>query len=78
MGLSKLSQNPNITWDIVKANPDRPWDYSSLSKNPNITWDIVESNLDKLWNYNWLTKNKMSKHPHFQNQQLSYVFKLCI
>jgi hypothetical protein len=25
-----LSQNPNITWDIVEANLDRPWDYESI------------------------------------------------
>jgi hypothetical protein len=26
--------NPNITWAIVDANPDRPWNYNSLSGNP--------------------------------------------
>jgi hypothetical protein len=35
----------------------------------------VESNLDKPWCFDMLSQNKMSKHPHFQNQQLSYVFK---
>ncbi len=39
-------QNPFITWDIVQANPDRPWNYTTLSRNPNITWEIVESNRD--------------------------------
>lgn len=24
-----LSSNPNITWIIVEANPDKPWDLSS-------------------------------------------------
>ena len=42
-----LSQNPNITWDIVKNNPDKPWDWYRLSKNPNITWDVIKDNLDK-------------------------------
>ena len=49
--------NPNITWDIVRDNSDKPWNYiqlnytpnnpntySSLSENPNITWDIVKNN----------------------------------
>lgn len=38
-----LSQNPNITWDIVEANLDKPWDLIglSLSQNPNITCDII-------------------------------------
>jgi hypothetical protein len=31
-----LSSNPNITWDIVEANPDKPWNWGGLSKNPNI------------------------------------------
>ena len=52
-----LSKNPNITWDIVEANPDKLWNWYGLSKNPNITWDIVEANLDKDWNWNWLSCN---------------------
>ena len=29
-----LSCNPNITWEIVKENPDKPWNYQNLLKNP--------------------------------------------
>ena len=28
-----LCQNPNITWEIVQANPNKPWNYHGLSKN---------------------------------------------
>ena len=35
-----LSSNPNITWEIVKANPDKPWDWVGLS--PNVTWENVK------------------------------------
>ena len=28
-----LSENPNITWEIVQANPDKPWDFQLLSWN---------------------------------------------
>ena len=28
-----LSQNPNITWDIVEENPDCLWNYEHLSLN---------------------------------------------
>ena len=28
-----LSKTPNITWEIVKDNPDKPWDWSYLSQN---------------------------------------------
>ncbi len=54
-----LSQNPNITWEIVKNNPEKPWDYSMLSKNTNITWEIVQNNPDKPWNYyHYLSQNE--------------------
>ena len=39
-----LSENPNITWEIVQQNPDKPWDWSDISRNPNITSDIVINN----------------------------------
>ncbi len=38
-----LSQNPNITWEIVKNNPYKPWDYNWLSLNPNIQWEIRDN-----------------------------------
>ena len=28
-----LSQNPNITFDIVLAHPDKPWHWGWLSRN---------------------------------------------
>jgi hypothetical protein len=53
-----LSKNPNITWKIVRDNPDKSWyglsenrnitwDYMGLSLNRNITWEIVRDNQDK-------------------------------
>jgi hypothetical protein len=42
-----LSQNPNITWEMVRDNPDKSWSYYYLSLNPNITWEIVRDNPDK-------------------------------
>lgn len=39
-----------MTWEIIEANPDKPWNWWVLSKHPNITLDIVEANLDKHWN----------------------------
>ena len=52
-----LSTNSNITWEIVEANPDKPWDFDELSGNPNITWEIVEANPDKYWTSNGLSWN---------------------
>ena len=28
-----LSGNPNITWEIILANPDKPWRYKWVSSN---------------------------------------------
>ena len=55
-----LSENPNITWDIVRNNygdPSKRWSYDRLSLNPNITWDIVQANPTKGWDYYWLSAN---------------------
>ena len=41
-----ISRNTNITWDIIKANPDIPWDWEGISWNPNITMDIIRDNPD--------------------------------
>jgi hypothetical protein len=28
-----LSGNPNITWEIIQQNPEKPWDYDWISTN---------------------------------------------
>ena len=38
-----LSCNPNITWEIIEANMDKPWNWDCLSMNPSITWEICGS-----------------------------------
>jgi hypothetical protein len=45
-----MQYNPNITWDIVVANPQIDWCYNSFSKNRNMTLDIIIKNPDELWN----------------------------
>jgi hypothetical protein len=59
-----LSDNPNITWEIIQQNPDKDWNYEWLSSNPNITWEIIQENSDTLrfrgrndWSYDWLSAN---------------------
>ena len=52
-----LSLNPNITWEIVQDNPDKPWNYYYLSRNSNITWKIVQDNPNEPWNYDALSLN---------------------
>ena len=50
---SDISSNPNITMDIIEANPDKPWIWSSMgiSSNPNLTMDFINANSDKPWNW---------------------------
>ena len=55
--ISNLSLNQNITWDIVKTNPDKHWDYEYMGANPNITWDIIQANLDKPWCWEFIGFN---------------------
>ena len=52
-GWSEISSN--VTWDIVKDNPNKPWNYYYLSQN--VTWDVVLNNLDKPWYYPQLSYN---------------------
>ena len=52
-----LSSNPNITWNIIQAFPDKKWDWYSVSCNENITLEIVTANPDKPWSSNGLTYN---------------------
>ena len=44
-----ISSHPDLTWDIISANPDKPWVWWCISANPNITWDIINANPDKPW-----------------------------
>ena len=44
-----LSQNYNVTWEIIQENPDINWQYDLLSDNPNITWQIVKDNPLENW-----------------------------
>ena len=52
-----LSENPNITWEIVKINKDKPWNWRLLSENPNITYEIVKENPKYPWDWAYLSAN---------------------
>jgi hypothetical protein len=59
-----LSEHPNITWEIIQANPDLPWCWFSVCKNPNITIKIILENPNYDW---WFTQyNKFEKD--FKNE----------
>ena len=58
-----MSRNPNITWDIIKNNPDKHWDYDWLNivqkkdKYIQTSWIDVQNNPDKDWDYEDLIRN---------------------
>ena len=52
-----VSNNSNITWDIIQQNLDKPWTWYGLSFNPNITWNIVQQNPNLGWNWSTLSCN---------------------
>ena len=56
-----ISCNSNITWEIIQANPDYPWNWYGVSCNPDITWEIIQANPDKDWDWMCLSDNTMSK-----------------
>ena len=41
-----ISNNPNITIDFIKNNPNKRWDWDWISKSPNMTMDIIRKNPD--------------------------------
>ena len=53
-----LSLHKNLTWDIVIANPDKPWCWYALSKNKNIKWDIIIRHPDKSWDWQNISMNE--------------------
>jgi len=43
---------------LIRAFPDKPWDWDELSKNPAITWEFIDEFIDKPWCFEYL-----SRHP---------------
>ena len=42
-----LSDNRNITWDIIKNNLDKKWNWYNITKY--ISWDIIQANPELPW-----------------------------
>jgi hypothetical protein len=59
-----------ITPDIVRANPDKPWDWSGISSNPSITWDIIQANPDKPWDWSGISSNPSRPRHHSSTSYL--------
>ena len=46
-----ISNNPNITWEIVEKNLDSiiKWKWKYISKKKSVTWDIIQNNPHIKW-----------------------------
>ena len=51
----EISQNPNITMDIINQYPEKPWDWNWISRNPNITMDIINQYTEKPWRWDGIS-----------------------
>jgi hypothetical protein len=51
-----ISAHPNITPEIVKANPNLSWLWTELCKNPNFV-DVPEARLHPRWSWNAFSWN---------------------
>ena len=47
----------NITFEIIKENPDEDWNWDYVSLNPNITMEIIESNPNIEWCWKGISSN---------------------
>jgi hypothetical protein len=53
-----VSGNPNITWEIIQANPNHPWCRDYVSSNPNITREIIHAHPEIPWNWVFIFCNR--------------------
>ncbi len=57
-----LSHNPNFIFDIIKYDPDKPYNYSNISEHQNITWDHIKTYSNLKWNwYNILNNPNITR-----------------
>ena len=47
--------------DIIRDNPEKPWDWIGISRNPNLTWETIRENPDKTWSWYGISNNKFDK-----------------
>ena len=52
---NKLVMNPNISLDIINANPEIDWNWELLSYCKYISLESIVANLDKPWNWDTIS-----------------------
>jgi hypothetical protein len=53
-----VALNPNVTPAIIRAYPNKHWNWGYISGNQNLTWEFVCENSDKPWNWDLLSANR--------------------
>ena len=56
-----ISANPNITMEMILADPTKPWSWAGISANPNLTMEIILANLTKPWFWYGISSNAFIK-----------------
>jgi len=69
----KISENKNITTEILLQYPDKPWNYRKLSENKNITIDYIANNIDKDWCWFSITKRALKDIQKYPNLNWNYA-----
>jgi hypothetical protein len=70
----RISENKNITTEILMKYPDKPWNYIKLSENKNITIDYIANNTDKDWSWFRITKRaKLEDIQKYPNLPWNYA-----
>ena len=44
--------------DIIKENPQIPWNYTFISMNPNLTIKFIKENFIKTWRWDYISCNE--------------------
>ena len=57
----RITQNLNITMEMISADPTMPWDWYDISRNPNLTMQMILANPTKPWDWLSISRNKFIK-----------------
>ena len=49
-----ISENPNLSIEIINKYPNKEWDWGLISKNKNITMENIVNNPTEPFFWNWL------------------------
>ena len=55
-----ISQNQNITIEMIENHPEKPWDWNIISSNPILTMEFIEKHPEKAWNWEGIEENTLN------------------